>query len=249
VRDFSRAPEADLPRFLISNAANKFQVYDLRAGEHLIGREGDVQLLLPNVSVSRQHAKVSVSAAGCILEDLSSGNGTTVNGATVLQHTLVAKDEVKIGKFSLVFLDDSRAEEFYKGRCVRYMPAWEPRGEKVRDEATFMLSKEALKAMATQSRLLESARILLVRDPSRFWFPEGRPLTFGSGQAHVGVNGWFVPATAAEVTWDGSRHLLHRKAWWVPVRVNDVPVGGSQALRHNDRLTIGESRFRYEGEK
>jgi hypothetical protein len=238
-----------VPRFLISNAAHRFQVYELGVGDHTIGREGDVQLLLPNVSVSRQHAKVTVTAAGAVLEDLGSGNGTTVNGETVLQASLKSKDEVKIGKFLLVYLDDGRRDEFYQGRCVRYMPAWEPRADQVCDEATFMLSKEALKAMATQSRLLEMARLVLVRDPSRFWHPEGRSLTFGAADAQIGVNGWFIMGTVAELTWDGSRHLLNRKAWWVPVRVNDVPVEAAQPLKHNDRITVGESRFRYEGEK
>ncbi len=237
-----------MPRFLISNTANRFQVFELGMGEHTIGREGDVHILLPNVSVSRHHAKVVVTADSSVLEDLESGNGTTVGGRTVLQHALVTKDEVKIGKFTLVYLDDSKADEFYRGRCVRYMPRWEPRADLTRDEDTFMISKDALKSMATQSRLLEVARVVLIRDPSRFWFPEGRPLSFGSERALVGVNGWFIPANAAEVVWDGSRHFLHRKAWWVPVRVNDEPVNESQPLRHNDRLTIGESRFRYEGE-
>lgn len=238
-----------MPRFLISNVANRYQVHELTPGDSVIGREGDVTILLPNVSVSRQHAKVTLGGGSAVLEDLGSGNGTTVNGNVVLQHALVTRDEVKIGKFTLVYLDDGRADEFYKGRCVRYMPPYEPRADLVRDEATFMLSKEALKAMATQSRLLEAARVVLIREPSRFWFPEGRPLTFGSTAAHVGVNGWFVPAVAAQVNWDGSRHVLERKAWWVPVRVNDVPVTDPHPLRHNDRLTIGESNFRYEGEK
>lgn len=238
-----------MPRFLISNMANRYQVHELAAGDSILGREGDVTILLPNVSVSRLHAKVTVTPAGAVLEDLGSGNGTTVNGNVVLQHTLVTRDEVKIGKFALIYLDDGRADEFYKGRCVRYMPPYEPRADQVRDEATFMLSKEALRAMATQSRLLEAAKVVLIRDPSRFWFPEGRPLSFGNNTAHVGVNGWFLPDVAAEVVWDGSRHRFQRKAWWVPVRVNDVPVGEPQPLRHNDRLTVGDSHFRYEGEK
>ena len=117
------------------------------------------------------------------------------------------------------------------------------------DETAWELVDSWGQRLASQKNSFSGKFQQTICEPSRFWFPEGRPLTFGSTAAHVGVNGWFVPAVAAQVNWDGSRHLLERKAWWVPVRVNDVPVAEPHPLRHNDRLTIGESHFRYEGEK
>lgn len=236
-----------MPRLLISGVGGRQQVYTLREGDHVIGREGDAQIVLPNVSVSRHHAKITVSGAAAIIEDLGSGNGTSVNGNVILQARLNSKDEVKIGKFTLIFLTDTRADEFYKGRSVRYMPEYSPRAGEVSHEATFVLTKDALKAMANQSRLVEQARLVLVRDPTKFWHPEDRPLSFGDSSALVGVNGWFIWGKVAEVTWDGSKHTLRRLAWWVPVRVNDQATSEAP-LRHNDRVSIGDSSFRYEGE-
>ncbi len=237
-----------MPRFIISSATAKQQVFELPKGEYVIGRDPAAQIQLPNVSVSREHAKVVVSEGGATLEDMGSGNGTTVNGNVVLQHHLQSKDEVRVGKFSLVFLTDVRADEFYKGRCVRYMPHYEARGAEVGQDETFVLTKDALRAMASQSRLVEHARIVLIRDPSRFWHPEERPMSFGGAEALIHVAGWFIFGTVAEITWDGARHILRKNAWWVPVKVNEVAVDKAH-LKHNDRLTIGEARFRYEGEK
>jgi len=238
-----------VPRFIVSATSAKHQVFELRNGEHIIGRENDASLLLPNVSVSRHHAKLVVRGDDVTLEDLGSGNGTTVNGQTVLQHRLQSKDEVKIGKFTLIYLSDHRADEFFKGRCVRYMPLYESRSAEVTHEDTFVLSKDALRALANQSRLVETARIVLVRDPSKFWHPEDRPLTFGGSTSMVGVNGWFIFGDVAEVAWDQARHVLRKKAWWVPVKVNDAAITEATPLKNNDRVSIGESRFRYEGEK
>lgn len=234
-----------MPRFLISSAGGPPQTLELSVGEHLIGRDDAAQVFLPNVSVSREHARLTVGPTDVTLEDLGSGNGTTVNGTTVLQVFLKSKDEVKIGKFSLVFLDDSKGDEFYGGRCVRYLPRYEPRGAAVGEDETFMLSKEALKAMMGQSRLLQHARLVQIRNPARFWHPEGRALTFGNANAMIQVEGWFIHGTVAKVTWDGTRHWLQKESWWVGVKVNDVAVQRAM-LKHNDRLTIGDERFRYE---
>jgi len=238
-----------VPRFIVNAAGGKQQVFELRNGEYIVGRENDATLLLPNVSVSRHHAKVVVEGQNVTLEDLGSGNGTTVNGNTVLQAKLQSKDEVKFGKFTLIFLSDQRVDEFYKGRCVRYMSLYEPRAAEVTHEDTFVLTKDALRALATQSRLVETARVVLIRDPSKFWHPEDRPLTFGGAEAMVGVNGWFIFGNVAEVGWVQARHVLRKKAWWVGVKINDVAISEDTPLKHNDRISIGESRFRYEGEK
>ncbi len=237
-----------MPRFLISGAAVSGQVFELKDGDYVIGRDNDAQISLPNVSVSRQHAKVSVKGQVVTLEDLGSGNGTTVNGKVVLQALLNSKDELKVGKFTLILLGDSRGEEFYKGRNVRYMVKYEPRLAEVTHDDTFVLSKDALKAMANQSRLVEQARVVLVREPSRFWHPEDRLLSFGDSSAMVGINGWFIWGTAAEITWDGTGHSIRKTAWWVPLKVNESPTTRAR-LRHKDRIHIGESAFRYEGEK
>ncbi len=237
-----------MPRFLISSAGGPPQTFELAVGDHMIGRDDASQIFLANVSVSREHARVTVGPTQVSIEDLGSGNGTTVNGATLLQGFLKSKDELKIGKFSLVFLDDSKVDEFYGGRCVRYLPRYEPRGAAVGEDETFMLSKEALKAMVGQSRLLGQARLVQIRNPSRFWHPEGRALTFGNSAAMVQVEGWFIFGTVAKVTWDGTRHWLQKESWWVSVKVNDVAVDRA-ALKHNDCVTIGDDRFRYEGER
>mgnify|MGYP001347517662 CR=1 FL=1 len=49
--------------------------------ETLIGRDPACQVALPLPPISRRHAVVRCSAAGCNLHDLGSANGTTLNGA------------------------------------------------------------------------------------------------------------------------------------------------------------------------
>ncbi|NMB67261.1 MAG: FHA domain-containing protein [Chloroflexi bacterium] len=51
--------------------------------ETLIGRDPACQVALPLPPISRRHAAVRCSSAGCSLRDLGSANGTTLNGAPV----------------------------------------------------------------------------------------------------------------------------------------------------------------------
>lgn len=70
-----------------------------------IGRNPENHLFLDDVTVSRHHARVIRDAAGYVIEDLNSLNGTYVNRARVERHHLADGDELQIGKFKLSFLE------------------------------------------------------------------------------------------------------------------------------------------------
>ncbi|HUF39444.1 MAG TPA: FHA domain-containing protein [Anaerolineales bacterium] len=49
----------------------------------IIGRDTGADIVVPDRQISRQHARVSNTARGCMLVDLGSKNGTHVNGSGV----------------------------------------------------------------------------------------------------------------------------------------------------------------------
>jgi DNA-binding winged helix-turn-helix (wHTH) protein len=55
----------------------------LAAGENTIGRDPQSTLQLDHSTVSRRHARIILSDAGALLEDLDSKNGTCVGGVPV----------------------------------------------------------------------------------------------------------------------------------------------------------------------
>ena len=76
----------------------------LKGDTTVIGRHGDCDLRLDDVTVSRRHAVIERSADRYVLRDLGSLNGTYVHleriGETPLRHG----DELRIGRYELVFL-------------------------------------------------------------------------------------------------------------------------------------------------
>lgn len=80
----------------------KDRVFRLHAGTTVIGRnEGEVQI--PDPRVSARHAQVEVAGGDVRLRDLSSTNGTFVNGERVDLRRLVHMDEVTVGATRLLY--------------------------------------------------------------------------------------------------------------------------------------------------
>lgn len=72
-----------------------------------IGRNPESDLFLDDVTVSRHHARIISDAAGLVIEDLNSLNGTYVNRRRIERHHLSDGDAVQIGKYKLAYLEPS----------------------------------------------------------------------------------------------------------------------------------------------
>lgn len=76
----------------------------LAVGEHVIGRDPDVEVRLDATTVSRRHARLVVKAEGTVLEDFGSKNGTFRGGERVTSPVQLADgDAIGIGSLLLTF--------------------------------------------------------------------------------------------------------------------------------------------------
>lgn len=77
----------------------------LEAGDNLLGRESDVGIVrIESPTVSRRHARISISTGAAVLEDLQSKNGTFLRGVAVTGPMPLADgDEIRIGSVVLRF--------------------------------------------------------------------------------------------------------------------------------------------------
>jgi DNA-binding winged helix-turn-helix (wHTH) protein len=74
----------------------------LDAGESIIGRDPGVTAFIDHPSVSRRHARIVVSAAGAVLEDLGSKNGTFLDETRIDRPVPVADgNKLRIGSVAL----------------------------------------------------------------------------------------------------------------------------------------------------
>lgn len=71
-----------------------------------IGRKPENELSIDNMAVSGLHAAISEQDGEYFVEDMSSLNGTFVNGRKIVKHLLKNGDEILIGKHTVQFVSD-----------------------------------------------------------------------------------------------------------------------------------------------
>ncbi len=80
---------------------------ELTTGSNIIGRGSESDLQLMDQGVSRRHADVHIVDRVATVYDLSSTNGTSVNGRNVQTQELQHGDVIRVGHTRLVFHEDS----------------------------------------------------------------------------------------------------------------------------------------------
>ena len=76
----------------------------LADGEHVLGRDPDLELFLDSPDVSRHHARIRIAGDEATIEDLDSKNGTFVTERRLdAAARLVDGDSIRIGSVRLTF--------------------------------------------------------------------------------------------------------------------------------------------------
>lgn len=97
----SREASVDQPECWIEWGERRFP---MSVGEHVVGRDPDVEVRLDHSTVSRRHARFVVTATGTALEDSASKNGTFRAGERVTSPVLLADgDAIRIGSLLVTF--------------------------------------------------------------------------------------------------------------------------------------------------
>lgn len=191
-----------------------------------IGREGDNDVVLNNLSVSRHHARVTPHGESLLVEDLGSQNGLVIKGKKMGQVEMVPGDELRMGKYKLVY--------------PRYElgDAAEPASPSDRGPSSSMAAVEQTMA------LMPGAAVPVVEHNGRQHKVKGLVFTIGKdSNAHIRIGGLFVAPVHLRIFREPNgtyrvEHVAGRKA----LRVNGRTVKNSE-LRNGDELVVGSHHF------
>lgn len=78
--------------------------YTLEQGSLQVGRGQHSTIFLDDVTVSRNHAQITVDGDQVMLVDAGSLNGTYLNGRRIEKAELEHKDDIQIGKYKFRYL-------------------------------------------------------------------------------------------------------------------------------------------------
>jgi len=92
-------------RFIIRTGPNPGTVFDLTKDVTFIGRDVGNDIVIGDAEISRQHARISKTPGGYVIEDLGSTNGTYIAGQRLsTPHVLSPGDLIAFGEsVSLTF--------------------------------------------------------------------------------------------------------------------------------------------------
>jgi len=239
-------------RLVIQRRGRRPQVFRLLQSEVVIGRGKGTDLLLPDISVSRQHARViKVDDTSHKIVDLKSQNGTKVNGHLIDEVVLNEGDELQIGKFMLTY-------EFKPARSVedteKTMNTYTLDGERTgflkkvsavdaNAHSTTALSKDQLDHIRRLAKLQENAKFVLTGTGDS-WKIGKNGLTFGKDGIEIDGGGL---GGSASVTWNGNAHQITKLGGlFFNIIVNGAKVETQINLSPDDRVVIGKSQFKYQ---
>lgn len=82
------------------------RVFRLEGDPVVLGRRESCEIVLPDGSISRRHARIDPRKGNWVITDLNSTNGTFVNGERIKVKTLSPGDSVKLGATLCVYKVD-----------------------------------------------------------------------------------------------------------------------------------------------
>ena len=131
--------------------------FALERRRHPLGRHPDSDIFLDDITVSRRHAEIERVAAGYVVRDVGSLNGTYVNRERIEEDAALDHgDELQVGKFKLVFFIGPDEEQ---GRVSMHDRAHLSIGE-----VLGLLQEEFPDVTISKIRFLESQGLI---DPER----------------------------------------------------------------------------------
>lgn len=212
---------------IIRRAGQAERRHVLEEGTFHVGRAEDNGLVLPDISVSRRHARVTVNSHSVVVEDVGSGNGTYFRGRPIKRQEISNNDEIVIDPFTIQFLIAEAQEP------ERTDKTQEDRGPVAYDEVGVSRSVQArLETIAGHGLL-----------PEYLIAPTG--LSVGRGdQRDIVLPDPASSRRHAEVSVVGSQYLIRDTG-----SVNGTFVNGQRIrehiLVHGDRIRIGSTEFRF----
>lgn len=211
-----------------------------------IGRSPGNDIVIDNLAVSNEHARVISVGDHFTVEDLQSLNGTFVNNRKVAHKTVLRDgDLIGIGKHTLVFF------EFAESAAAPAAP--KASGPTPKIDETFVLEtkkrvdllKDPTEATAVSKRVpLAQLKVLQGKtDQSEYMLTSKLTLIGKSEMASIRLRGWFKPKTAGVINRKEDGYYVGPASEKSNVSVNGMTIKHPHKLHDGDIIEVAGVRF------
>ena len=204
-----------------------------------IGRKEENDLVIDNQAISGSHARIIKEDDNFSIEDLSSLNGTFVNGKRVSKYTLNNGDIVLIGNHTLEFISEKPGDEQAKKSGVL-------RGRSM-DETVVMSPTEQKKILVSTEKLEVLGGFLVIEGAmeENEYLLKDRITTIGKDDgAQIHLKGFFAPKVAALVNRRKEGYFINPSGG-KDLKVNGKKVDQRCDLKDGDMVEIGNLKMQF----
>ena len=246
------------PIVLIEDPDKNLYRYDLYTPTTLIGRDPSCDIVLYDITVSRQHLEIrrenqiikayALNQNNPIIIISNSENieilaAQTESNERVASTELQDTDVIKVGKYNLHFIlpDDSPDVVTFRNEAVSGIPLYLPEKRAQKEARTCSLSPQETRQLLHEERIISNAKI---EEDGHSWTPGIKGLTFGK-KGTIPIKSFLSSSIVAEIVWNNGVHCLIPKGGWLSIRLNQRKLMASAELQDEDNIQIGKQFFVY----
>jgi pSer/pThr/pTyr-binding forkhead associated (FHA) protein len=229
----------------------KIRSFPIGMGDCIVlGRHPANDIVIDNLAVSFQHAKIESIGDEFLLIDLKSENGTFVNEQRVKSHWLTNGDVILVGKHQLKFADP-KAQNRPAKMATSIIPTMQMDTEKFRE----LLRKKGLDLLhpVEGGQAPPPPRNCVPRAVLSFLSGSNKDLILGEKQIRIGkavtadirLRGIGVAPTAAVINRLEDGWHLQYVGGWKRIRVNNQPVHSPVRLNRLDVISLGSLKMQF----
>jgi len=187
-----------------------------------VGRSRDNEIVIENLAISRNHARIRNENGRFFISDLNSANGTFVNGAQITKAELFHGDVIAVGKHKLVF-----------------------KNEVLSDEAMISDAFGAERTMVVPRVPVATLRVTRGKQKDQEFRIDKAEVTIGRGKGcPICLQDWFVGKEHAVIQRRGETFVLRDVGSWRGTKVNDRAITET-VLKDGDEIQIGGTRLAF----
>jgi hypothetical protein len=230
-----------MPFLIVHESGHPPRLFTLPSPSITIGRAPVCELVLANVSVSREHAHIETMPSGqAVVISKASHNPVLIHDAPVTDSAILEHGaSMRLGKFKLTWLHEDHLDA-YRTHQLSEMPRFNKLGTKD-SQATYAMSG------ALQKKLL---KVETLREFGALTAPDGTVHPLGIDPISIGPDDPIPCAsrwgrrTAAVAQWAGSSHEVKLTGMFAKLTINGQDEQ-SRLLHTDDVVAINGTEFTY----
>lgn len=219
----------------------------------IIGRAPGNDVVIDNLAVSGQHAKLLLDQDHYVVEDMSSMNGTFLNNQRIRRSLLKDGDEILIGKHTLVYKEEGGVPAAAQAPVARTQQLEPPAASATvvldtKKRREFLAQATAIATEGAASESKEKLGCLVVLDgktDQREYILTSKLCVIGKSEmATVKLKGWFAPKVAAIINRREGRYDI-APSDKAGVKVNSESLSAPRELKEGDLIQIGKVKLQF----